>query len=242
MLKYISTAVFSILLFGVIILTAINYHNNDVLESRINTVTKYSKELKSEKSFKEDYYILQQSHDTNLILVVFGLMVAVIGFFTYQNVIAKFDLKAGELKNEIIMYKNEGQELINKLGDLQISFYRDGADIDYERSRRFLSDGNISDYLSYLLSCVEKNIEFYSLLLLKNPNEDPDYIIKTNIDILNEVDNHIGSIVNIPLTTSEIIEEHMIQIRKLGNKEIDKLLSKIHLKINIVTDSEFYES
>ena len=91
--KYLTTIIFSIILFVVVLCTAYNYHNNTVLESRINTALKFSGDIKSEKSFKEDYYILQQSHDTNLILVVFGLAVAVMGFFTYRSVVERFDYK-----------------------------------------------------------------------------------------------------------------------------------------------------
>lgn len=239
MLKYISTAVFSVILFTVVILTAINYHNNEVLETRINTLVKYAKvdtkDLNSEKSFKEDYYILQQSHDTNLILVVFGLVVAVIGFFTYQNVIAKFDLISTELKNEIQATKDEGQAVIDELGALQIEFYTQTAELLKETARSSRARGNTSMYVYYSIASVSKYADFYQWFM----NNKSDYVFsltdlqKSMVADLERVNRVIASGIELSASSLEVIEEYITNVRKIDSKEANKVLSQIHSKIKV---------
>lgn len=239
MIKYISTAVFSVILFAVVIFTAINYHNNDVLETRINTYVKYkksdTKDLNSERSFKEDYYILQQSHDTNLILVVFGLVVAVIGFFTYQNVVAKFDLIATELKNEIQVTKEEGQAVIDELGDLQIEFYTQTAELLKETARSSRSRGNISMYVYYSIASASKYADFCQWFM--NNKEDYDLNVtslqKSIVSDLERVYRVMNEGIEISVNSLEIIEGYISNIRKMDSKEANKVLSQIHSKIKV---------
>ncbi|MCD0473359.1 hypothetical protein LPB87_03015 [Flavobacterium sp. EDS] len=239
MRKYISTAVFSVILFTVVILTAINYHNNEVLETRINTLVKYSKvdtkDLNSEKSFKEDYYILQQSHDTNLILVVFGLVVAVIGFFTYQNVVAKFDLISTELKNEIQATKKEGQAVIDKLGDLQIEFYTETATLLKETARSSRARGNTSMYVYYSIASVSKYADFCQWFMNDKSACELNFtdLQKNIVADLERVNRIIASGIEVSASSSEVIEGYIVNIRKIESKEANKVLSQIHSKIKV---------
>ena len=85
MKNYFVHFIYSFCIVCLLVFSVISYHNNNVLESRINTITKNNKLLDSDKTFKEDYYITQQSHDTNLLLVVFPIIVGFIALFTYKD-------------------------------------------------------------------------------------------------------------------------------------------------------------
>ncbi|MFC4477432.1 hypothetical protein [Flavobacterium chungangensis] len=244
MQKYITTAVFSILLFTTIILTAINYHNNDVLESRINTINKYNektvkKDLDSEKGFKEDYYILQQSHDTNLILVVFGLVVAVIGFFTYQNVVAKFDIKSSELRNEILNYKNEienykkdGQIIIDELADLQREFYLQSAELNSEIAEFNLQKGDKSSFIQYRFASISKLADL-CLWHINNKSEKDEIedLEESIVGFLEILNKKVSNIENVDSENFVVIENYISNIREIKNVKIDKALSHIQVKI-----------
>lgn len=238
MQKYISTVIFSILLFAVIILSAINYHDNDVLESRINTIYKNTKEIKSEKSFKEDYYILQQSRDTDLLLLVFGILVAVTGFFTYKSVVDRFDYKTVELTKENEAYK---KLLIEELGELKMDFFSHGADLDNERAQTFLKNGNFQHYILYAMSCVQKNYEYYSHLMKAKPNEDHEYIIKVIVETLQEINNNLEPSIKISDSSNSVIEDSLKKIRRIDNTEVHRHLSAIQSKFKIIPDAEYYK-
>lgn len=245
MQKYISTAVFSFLLLGVIILTALNYHNNDVLESRINTVTKYSKELKSEKSFKEDYYIQQQSRDTTLLLLVFGVVVTVIGFFTYQNLAAKFDLKTSELKTVINKYREEWTDLNDELGLLKVSYFYESATLSIEHANLHIPPSQVDKFSVYNLRASSKYADII-LWIRKRDEMDKENNIKDNVDpgptiltkiteiktLLSRVNNRLDDTHKVRPSSIFEIEKNINNIRELKNDEINRLLSDIQSKIN----------
>lgn len=128
--------IYSFLLLVLISVVTIEFHNNNVLESRINTITKYSKPLSSEKSFKEDYYITQQSHDTNLILVVFTVLIAFTGLFTYVNIIERYNSKMSEVKDEIEKYKSEYDVQHKRLIKLESDLYFQTAVSYYDMAKK----------------------------------------------------------------------------------------------------------
>ncbi|MGE8341376.1 MAG: hypothetical protein ACN6OI_10095 [Flavobacterium sp.] len=247
MQKYISTAVFSILLLSVIIFTAINYHNTDVLESRINTIVKYNSkqsEIDSEKTFKEDYYILQQSHDTNLILVVFGLVVAVIGFFTYQNIVAKFDLKTEQMKNEVEKYRTEWKELNDDLGALYIHFFSDSAKLSVELAEANRAQTFNDNYIIYLLKASSKYTELISLIndKLRNSSEVTKDELNDTISsfkeeillLLKKVNDRIDNHKKFRKTSISEVEDYIETIRNLKDKDVNKMLSDIRTKIDTI--------
>ena len=91
---------YSSILFGLIVFCCVEFHNNNVLETRINSLNKNSIDFNSEKTFKEDYYITQQSSDTNLILVVFAVLITFSGVFTYVNILERWNAKMTEINTE----------------------------------------------------------------------------------------------------------------------------------------------
>ncbi|MDQ8013601.1 MAG: hypothetical protein REI96_14210 [Flavobacterium nitrogenifigens] len=242
--KNYSTVIFSFVLILFIILTVINYHNNDVLESRINTIHKHLNaknnidNFDSEKNFKEDYYITQQAHDTNVILVFFGLFVAITGFFTYKSIVDRFDYKSIELNREIQAHK---KILIHDIGMLKKEFYSDGADIDNERGQKFLQEGNLGHYVSYTLSCVKKNYQYYLHLLVIEPDSKHEYMTDINIELLQEIKAELKDNLSISDSTYGVIQDHMREIRRIENNQIDKLLSSIDSKLLSIPNEEYYK-
>jgi hypothetical protein len=233
MTKFISTAVFSILLFGILVLSAINYHNNNVLESRINTALKFSCDIESEKSFKEDYYILQQAHDTNLIIFIFGALVAVIGFFTYQNVVAKFELKTTEFDNAIIEQKTVMYE---ELSNIKLNSAKDMTNLVFEMADDYFKKRDTVNYLHYTLWGLSK---FTDLILWTydkyRHEEDATEVLsdlnKVIVKKLLIVNRRIGTELQVKEPTLDEVEENIEYIRRVNDKEVNKILSQIQAKL-----------
>lgn len=233
------TVFFTILLFIVLLLSVFNYRNIDVLESRINTVAKYkvdSTKLDSEKGFKEDYYITQQSHDTNLILVVFGLFVAVTGFFTYKNIDIKFEEKAKELKNEIDMHSSAWFKTKGELASLTMNSLIESTQLNQEIAKMFLNNNDISNFVYYMLNSVSKSADFCNWGLENEYStfENMENLIKGIKKSLIYIDAEMG--LSLDVTTSKYISlsENFQSVKKLNDKELNKLISIIDAKINEV--------
>lgn len=155
--------IYSFLILVLISVVTIEFHNNNVLESRINTITKYSKPLNSEKSFKEDYYITQQSHDTNLILVVFTVLIAFTGLFTYVNIIERYNSKMSEVKDEIEKYKSEYDVQHKRLVKLESDSYFQTAISYYGMAKKLKQENEISKYLVFSMCAMEKYAQVIKL-------------------------------------------------------------------------------
>lgn len=103
---------FATLLGTIVLLTVLLYHKTQVLNSRINTINKelYGKlqtdNLNSSRTFKEDYYITQQSLNTTLILTCFGVGFALFSFFTYRSVIGLMSDEVKQIKDNYITHEN----------------------------------------------------------------------------------------------------------------------------------------
>lgn len=236
------TAFFTILLLTVLLLSVFNYRNIDVLESRINTVAKYKitpSKLNSEKGFKEDYYITQQSHDTNLILVVFGVLVAITGFFTYKNIDSKFEDKANELKKEIDTYRNEWLVMRDNFDELKFEFLLQSAELCKEIASKYLQEGNLSEYVLNSFASVSKmaelcvfNAQFNNEELLVSTEK-----VQENIKLfLVNLDENMDDMVSVDNQNFDIIEEYIYKVRKVENRDVDRLLNKIHTKIQVNED------
>jgi len=249
--KNIIITTFSIIIFSVVILTAINFHNNDVLESRINTIAKYGKvdsdSSKADKSFKEDYYILQQSHDTNLILVVFGLVVAIMGLFTYQNLTQRFENRTNEMlatfetykseiisdvTNEVTALRNEWEITIEKFHILENNIYTIGAQSAKEISQFYLAKGDLSAYLLYSLAAASHTVSYYSKLRKDTTDGSNSSEMPSNFDLfIEQISANIGESLSMPKVRLIVIENYIVDIRKINHQGINRTLSEIHAKL-----------
>ena len=238
------TAFITIVLFAGLLLSVINYRNIEVLESRINTVTKYKDEqskLDSEKTFKEDYYITQQSHDTNLTLVVFGVLVALSGFFTYKNIDIKFEEKAKEMNQQIFDLKKELQQIktttenetieINKLiENFRIDFYVETGSVSSEIANFHLEQNNIAEYYYYSIGAMSKASDY---VLSEFKTASKEETLETRNGILKEltlISDNIGAQIELGEVYFRNTSNYIAKIRKLDDDRIDHILSILHSK------------
>lgn len=226
-------------------------HNNNVLESRINTLTKTSKDLKPERTFKEDYYILQQSHDTNVILLVFGSLVAFSGLFNYINLRDQYSKEVEEIKREIkreidnfkiIMNESEDKietfklkmkESEDELDNFKNYYYLERVDLDQERADNYFKKGDKKNYLVYNLSAANKICDFYLWAVKKDEEtESLPTIVKGITNLLTTVNSKLNDKVEIDKIQMAILEDYFRSLRSIDDKELNKILSIIHVKIN----------
>ncbi|MDA6068983.1 hypothetical protein NJT12_05040 [Flavobacterium sp. AC] len=213
------------------------YHNNSVLESRINTIVKNSNDFSSEKTFKEDYYITQQSHDTNVLLIVFGSLVAISGIFNYLNLRDQYNNEVQEIKREtaremeafrLIMKESE-----DELDNFKNQYYLERVDLDTSRANNYLDKGDIENYVVYNLSAANKICDFYRWAVKNDEELDAhSSIIDGLIELLTRVNVNIGEKVNIDKIQVDVLDDYFYALRLVNNKKLNKIISMIDVKIN----------
>ena len=225
--------IYSFFILLLVSFVVLEFHNNNVLENRINTITKYSKSLDSEKTFKEDYYITQQSHDTNLILVVFTVLIAFTGLFTYVNIIERYNSKVNEIKDEIEKYKSEWDKQHNKLSKLELDLYFQIA-VNYdEKAKKHEKENDFKSYINISMCALEKyaqvikvsdnDIYKQRILNLLNSRVDYDYTLLKDIENVFEISNLDYTLYKIRVTTiSEVLDSKHLQMFNI-------ILSKIQI-------------
>lgn len=221
-MKNIIHIVYSSILIALIILVCIEYHNNNVLESRINSLNKNSIDFSSEKTFKEDFYITQQSRDTTLLLVVFPVLVGIVSLLTYINITERHRNIIEEIKTETHKQKSENDSYHKKFVLLESELnFQTGLIYSERASKNILIDINSSIVQS--LSAMEK---FASCIVSEN------YINKEHAtkSLENELD-----------FLSKIIENDIFHIKidfriyKERNVRISKVLNKTQMeKFNLI--------
>lgn len=213
------------------------YRNNTVLESRINTITKNSTVFSSEKTFKEDYYITQQSHDTNVLLVAFASLVAISGIFNYLNLRDQYNHKVDqitvELKKEMDDFKVLMKESQEELDNFKNQYYLERVELDISRANDYLLNGDKLNYMVCNLSAANKMCDFYSWAVKNGKElEAHSVVVEGLITLLNKVNIKIVDKIDITKTQVPILEDYFKALRLVDNKEITKLVSKIHVKFN----------
>ena len=213
--------------------SAIEFHNNNVLESRIDTITKYSKLLNSEKTFKEDYYITQQSHDTNLILIVFTVLIAFTGLFTYVNILERYNSKVSEVKDEIEKYKSEWDKQHNKLSKLELDLYFEIANNYDEKAKKHEKENDLKSYINVSMCALEKYAQVIKvsdndtykqrILNILNSKIDYSFTLFKNVENVFEISNLDYSIYKIRVATiSDSLDSEHLQM-------FNTILSKVKI-------------
>lgn len=239
MRNYITVAYLA--LFMVLItIVIVTYRQNEVLESRVNTLYKYSGDLQSEKSFKEDYYIVQQSHDTNVLLVVFAALVAFTGIFTYVNTIEKFNSKVLEMKDENLALKTDWNKTHKKIIKLKGEFIIYAANLDFERARNYGRAGVSKSALEYNLSGLTKLTQYRTWILKYKKNEAgaADNITRTILNHLTRIHGTMVPNMKIDSILNNLLTDYISEIRKNKNQDIDRILFDISAKINVIDDTD----
>lgn len=152
--------IYTSILLVLIVFVCIEYHNNNVLESRINSLNKNSIDFTSEKTFKEDFYITQQNRDTTLLLVFFPLFVGIVSFLTYINITERHINSIEAIKTEAHKNKSEYDSYHKKFVLLESELNFQTGLIYSERASSWINgknhkiDANLSIVQS--LSAMEK--------------------------------------------------------------------------------------
>lgn len=98
--------------------------SNSSLNSRINTLTQtYSeKENLDVQKFKEDYYLKQLDRDTNLLLVVFPILLAITTIATFAGVREEFKRNLAKVKSDSEKQISEYNKSVVHISNLRSSF------------------------------------------------------------------------------------------------------------------------
>jgi hypothetical protein len=233
----------SLIIVSLLIITAILYSKNKSFDNRINTISKSIEHLKLSDStfvkqeaykaqFKEDYYIQQQSNDTTLILCVFGFVVIIFGYLSYNSFIHQVDIAVNRLKadydTQIKKYDAQEQRLL----DLISEFYRAEAERNFEYANTSLIGKQYDWYvhnflcgLSYYAKRVEVLKEIGGMEVLI------ESIVKISEDrLINSIDN-LDVIRNIPNLKDSLIRGYINDIKKLESIEVDKRVMSLYSRL-----------
>jgi len=234
--------IYGLLITGLLIAIVISYHNNDVLESRISTINKHLYKdltvdtLASEKTFKEDYYIEQQSRDTTLILTVFGVLAGLVSLFTFLSIERRLTTFKEEVKEKQKNYQIEvskKQKWHNKkLKKVKKNLWETYLKMSYEliyikrnSASKALTAGNQEDYVIDSFECAVQ----YSIAYLFDNNVDKVKIITELISFLNSLNEYLKhSPITIDLEFQSAIIKDIDYINKIGDSEIYDLLNSIY--------------
>ena len=213
-----------------LVFSAITYHNNNVLENRINSLTKNSNNFSSEKSFKEDYYIKQLDRDTTLLLVVFPILVGFVSLFTFANVVQKLGATKTEIENKIKEKETEWDKNHSLILELKARIDLDSSHNSFSQSSYFFHEKDFEYYITSFLDGVKYKVYHHIWLSDKFP-ETTDIVEKEVISHLKRFLNKIDEI-EIPNNLSNFqLTELIKEIRKVKNDEVDNLLSIIYSKL-----------
>ena len=170
--------IYSITITVLITFVIIGFHNNNVLESKINTVYKNSTDFNSKKSFKEDYYITQQSHDTNLILVVFTVLIGFSSFFTYVNVIKSNRAEITKINKKYKKQSSNWEAHKIDLLELKLKINKENSTKCRADASYFFREGLYYDYLDSMIISIKYNLEYYLWFKKQYPTDSEILIHK----------------------------------------------------------------
>lgn len=220
-----------------LVFSVIAYHNNNVLESRINSLIKNSKDFSSEKSFKEDYYIKQQSSDTTLLLVVFPIIVGFISLFTYKNILDKVVAYETNINNKIKEKETEWNKNHKRLNNLEFRLIDAQAN---ESVNRFYNSYDKNDFEMALYYALNALSDFSKCYFIENELNDKEFkdgifeVLNSTLDLLNKQESFMVSI-----QFKKLIYNSMIVIRNIDNEDVHKKLSLLDSKITYKNKNRF---
>ncbi|MEZ7505964.1 hypothetical protein [Flavobacterium sp. Arc2] len=220
--------IYTSILFGLIVFCSVEYHNNNALETRINSLNKNSIDFNSDKTFKEDYYITQQSRDTNLMLVLFPILVAVSGYFTYINVSERYSYRIRKVEEDYNNQKSEWIRYYNKLILLE-------SELNYQIGISLSEKAN-GDIKPSFLSCIMDSIcamqKFASSICAEDSDSNNKQTLKILCFELQSLNDRIGDNDTYHFDLDfKIYNERIEIIRKVLNQDGLQVLNRITSKI-----------
>ena len=221
---------YSLCILSLLIFSVVSYHNSNVLESRINSLNKNGKDFNSEKTFKEDYYIKQQSSDTTLLLVVFPIIVGFIALFTYKDIFQKVVAYETKIQTKIEEQETEWNKNHSLILELKARMDLDSSQSNFSHSSYFFHEEDYEYYITSFLDGVKFKV-YHSLWMSDKFPDTKDILVKEVILQLKRFLKIINTI-EIPETLSNFqLTELNKEIRKINNDEVDNLLSLMYSKL-----------
>lgn len=165
----------------------------DAVKYKVDTYLKYNQEnlKESEKSFKEDYYIQQQSHNTTLILTYFGMDEKLIHT---KNVLTK--------ENESLISKLHGlidvqKKRLDKNNVGMLIFLRKYLMLEARVEFRSVTDRNLDGwpveiFVQGMFSNIKGNCEAYTIsqnLIMNHDDTNSAGIVEDLIHLINKAIN-----------------------------------------------------
>lgn len=230
MKNFILNFIYSFCIIFLLVFAVITYHNNNVLESRINSLNKNGIDFNSEKTFKEDYYITQQSSDTDLLLVVFPIIVGFIALFTYKDIILLVKSHRTEIQAEIHKQESKWNENHILFLELKARMDSDSSQVNFSQSSYFFHEEDYEYYITSFLDGIKYKV-YHSIWMLDKFPDNKDIL---NKEIISQLKRFIGRLekIEIPKNISNYqLTEVIKEIRKVNNDEVDNLLSVIYSKL-----------
>jgi hypothetical protein len=216
-------------------------HSNEILESRVNTLSSDLQKIVvndsittakiKEQSFKEDYYLKQLDRDTNLILWLIPVIITIVGFFSFFNV---RNLIAGQAEDQ--RRYQEQQDIKYRMFEHKILQFRAKLGLDdYEllkkQAKDYYEKRLYSSYLETYFRALNQKTTFY-ILNKKEGNNITEFILETYVDDLEEILSKIKRLDSkIKLSTDVILNQDIKTIKEISNDKINDLISQIRKNV-----------
>jgi hypothetical protein len=242
LLFYVSVCL-TLLLFCSIIFIALLFNKIETDKNRFNVLSKQIektaicdvetvKEL-SQQRFKEDYYITQESNNTNLILSVFAITVVLFSFSSFTL----FESRVNEHKK---YYSDKIEEQDRKHSIFNVHFENLLMDVarkeGYDNSHKALTHFKDMEYdwfIYYTLESIKHFSDYYVLAKKKEGSENLSNSVITNqIDILNDALKKTENVEKLKDFEPELTQSYIKDIQRFNSVEITKLVSKLYSKLS----------
>ena len=230
----ILTGLLIVLILGLIGTSIYFYQRTQYLDRRIETlghnVIYYCDSISVAQfqinQFKEDSYIRQQEHDTNLIFMLFPAALAIFGLFTFVGVRREFQSYATEIDEKIKKTKRKQKTQDSKLLKQEATALYHSAKLYKQSAAQFIKENNIQYFAYYSLYAADKFAE-YQLHDYLNKVDTTSVIISG----LKWVNTAITE--KLPMTDFQDNDYPNLvhYLKRMDNKEIDDLLSQIRVKL-----------
>lgn len=232
--------------FGILIATTIiQYSEYTHIDARLNTINSNFKRLVVKDSslvkevkfqqFKEDSYLRQIDRDTTLTLWFIAIIFGVFGLISF----ASFNRRVGQIEKTLQdKYKNHIKELDNlkyDVNNLKADLNSESAIIYNEKADKYFNERNYDSYVFYELIAVSRSTSYY--LHYRNENSSlAKFTLKSLNSTLTHIEFRINGLEKKPKFDKSLFDKISLSIRKIDDSDLNLLISKIQLALNLKTN------